>query len=210
MLRRPLLLLALAAATVLVVVLARQNRDLREQRDLLAERMAGPYAGMWMPEVTGRTLADEPVVLGAPEEGSAQVLLFFTTTCPHCRASLPSWRSIAERLSAEAPAAEVVGVSLDSLAETDAYVREHRLPFPVARLVRRRDVGAVRATSVPAVAVVDAEGRTVYARVGRMETEAAVDSVVAAARGALAPASGAPPAAEVAAGDPSPSTRRTR
>ena len=175
----------LALAAALVVVLAVQNRTLRQEHTVLLDRVNFPYAGMWVPATAVTTLDGAPVAVGEPGPGRTQVLLHFTTTCRYCRASLPAWKQVAARLGeTEGAGVQLIGVSQDSLDVTRRYAREHALPFPVVRMGDARSVGLFRARAVPLVTVVHESGRVAYARVGALTTEAAVDSVVAVVRAA--------------------------
>lgn len=143
-----------AAATILVVVLALRVHGLRlENRELL--RLASdPHAGLVVPAVSMVTLDGEAVTVGAPES-ARQVLLFFTTTCPYCAASLSPWRRIALAARDSAAGFSVLGVALDSVADVRRYASVHRLPFRVTILTERRLARIFRATRVPLTMVVD-------------------------------------------------------
>ncbi|HEX8360754.1 MAG TPA: hypothetical protein VF613_11620, partial [Longimicrobium sp.] len=82
---RHLPLAALAVAAALVVVLARQNRELRADQTALLDRATVAYAGMWVPAVPATGVDGGELRLGEPGPGGAQVLYFFTTTCRYCK-----------------------------------------------------------------------------------------------------------------------------
>jgi peroxiredoxin len=79
----------------------------------------------------------------------------------------------------------VYGVSLDSPEATRAYAMEHELAFPVVSLTERRAQRLFHLQRVPQVLILNDEGRVVFTRRGVMESDTAVDSVVAAARDTL-------------------------
>jgi len=163
-----------AGATYLV----RQNRALAEQNRLLARRAVDPRAGLYVPALDAATLDGTHIILGEPRR--RQLLLVFNHTCPYCRASVPAWKAIAARLEDD-PGITVYGVALDSTRVTAAYAAEHGLGFPVIAQRDPRLVGLYRVSAVPLVLVLD-DGRMAYARLGILESPAAIDSVVAAAR----------------------------
>lgn len=180
---RGLLVAALVAASALAVVLGVQTDWLRARNLELARANRSPRAGLFTPTFAARTLDGDAVTIGERADGGRQILLFFTTTCPYCEASLPSWRALADTI-ARAPDldAAVYGVALDSAHHAREYRRAHGLTFPVITLPSRKLRYLYRATSVPIALVLDHEGRIVYARTGAMTERAALDSLVAAAR----------------------------
>lgn len=180
---RHLPLAALAVAAALVVVLARQNRGLRAERAELLDRATVAYAGMWVPAVPARAVGGAALRLGEPGPGEAQVLYFFTTTCRYCKASVPALKKLAARLGGPV---RMIGVSDEPAEATRRYVQAHGLPFPAASVPERRVIGLFRARTVPLITVVNAEGRATYTRYGTLESAAAIDSVVNAARAAAA------------------------
>jgi len=123
-LRTTVLVFALAAASVLVVVLAAQKRDLLDRIDALNTRIRYPFAGLYVPAVAMPAVGGDTVVLGQPPPGHVQVLFVFSTSCQYCKASLPAWKQIAAELAAS-DRAEVVGVSTDSVEPTRRYLVQH-------------------------------------------------------------------------------------
>jgi peroxiredoxin len=139
---------------------------------------------MVVPTFRALTLGGDSVTIGATP-GRRQVLLFFTTTCPYCLASLPAWRRIAAADSAEPTRFDLIGVSLDSAEQSSRYVMVHAVPFLVVMLPERKLARLYRASSVPLTMVLDSTGRVVYARLGQLPLQVA-DSVISAARGSAA------------------------
>ncbi len=184
--RRRGALLALASVLVvalgLVAILAVQNRALEARNAELAERLVFPYRGLVVPAFEGVTLSGDSVRIGSgPDSALRQVLLFFTTTCPYCKASIPVWNAVATR--GRELGFAVYGVVLDSLDLARAYVAEHGLTYPVVPLPERRLAELYRIRRVPMMLVVDAAGRIRYARWGEVSSGTVLDSVVAAAHG---------------------------
>lgn len=170
--------LALAAAALLIVVLARQNVTLRQRLEQVQRDAAQPRAGLFAPTFTAVSLDGTPRTIGERGDDGRQLLLFFATTCAYCRASLPAWRTLAALAdSLVSPRVEVIGVVLDSAHRAPAYAAEHALPYPVVPLASTKLRSLYRARSVPLVMVVDHDGRVLYARTGVLQDGAAVDSV---------------------------------
>ncbi|MGH8082307.1 MAG: peroxiredoxin family protein [Lysobacter sp.] len=158
---------ALAIATALVLALAWQVSRMRADQRWLVDRVTQPYVGMYVPKLALTSLDGQPVELGQPR-GDAQVLFFFTTTCPHCRASLPQLKRAAEQLRAGPAHIELIGVAFASPAQTAAYAREHALNFPLIAHDDRRTSALFRARKVPSLLVVGRDGRVRYQHVGEI------------------------------------------
>jgi peroxiredoxin len=182
MFRRLLQPLALGLASVLVVVLAIQSRRLREEVRTLRRQITLPYRGHMVPAFHATTLTGDSVTIGAPPPGARQVLFVFTTTCRFCLSTLPAWKSAFAAVQQDKPGTTVYGVSLDPVAETERYIGEHALPFPVVLLADARMVALYRASSVPLSLVLDSDGRVRYARLGEIIHSATTDSLVEAVR----------------------------
>jgi len=181
--------LALAVAALLVVVVAFQNRTLREELRTLRRRAEGPYRGLVVPSFRAVTLAGDSVTIGEGAPGVRQVLFIFNTTCGFCRETLPYWRRIAHELrTEERREVEVYGISVDSEAETRRYVGEEGVSFPVLGFPEVKLVRLYRAEGVPRTLVLDHEGEVLYARAGSFRSESVVDSIIAAARAPAAAA----------------------
>ncbi len=89
--------LALAAAAVLVVVLANENRTLHEQVLNARRREILPYAGFVVPAFGTTTLSGDTVTIGQAAPGSHQVLFIFDTKCGFCADALPLWKDLFRR-----------------------------------------------------------------------------------------------------------------
>lgn len=179
---------ALALSTALVVLLALEVRQLREDQRWLVERASEPYFGMYVPRVPVTALDGSTHHLGQPQ-GRFQVLFFFTTTCPHCRASLPLVKSIAGQLDrVSGGQAQMLGIAHDSPAAAAGYARRHGLPFPVVATSDRRTAMLFRARKVPLLLVVDGDGRVRYSRIGVVNSREGVTGVLSAVRNTELPA----------------------
>ncbi|RDZ29644.1 TlpA family protein disulfide reductase [Lysobacter silvisoli] len=182
--------MALALATALVVTLGWQLHNARENQRWLAKRATQPYIGMYVPRIAATTLDGAARTLGQPA-ADYQVLYFFTTGCPYCRASAPLVKSIAGQLdSASGGRAELIGVALDPADAAGAYAREHGFAFPIVATQDRRSAMLFRARSVPLLLVVGRDGRVRYARVGAINTKDGVNGVLTAVRRTEASAAG--------------------
>ena len=196
--RTTVLALALTMASVLVVVLASQKRDLLDRMDALNTRIRHPFAGLYLPAVAMPSVVGDTVVLGQASLGHAQVLFVFSTSCEFCKASLPAWKQIAAELAAS-DRAEVVGVSIDSVEATRRYLAENGIELPVVSLTDQRLRALYRAGITPQTTIIDADGRVGYSHLGAVTDPLVIDSILSAATTA---------AAEVLEGHPNPGTVR--
>lgn len=190
---------ALVLASVLVVALGWQVGRMREDQRWLADRVTAPYVGMYVPRVALSGLDGEAIELGQPR-GDSQVLFFFTTTCPYCRASLPQLKRIAQQLpQASAGGAELIGVALAPPERARAYAREHGLDFPLVAHDDRRTAALFRARKVPALLVVGRDGRVRYSHIGALNDKRTLRELLRALRPTPPRAAAAPAIAAAAA-----------
>lgn len=170
-------------ALILVVVLAIQNRDLRERQRDLRRQVSRPYPGLFVPTVRAQSLTGDTVVVGATDDRRRQVVFFFTTSCKYCLQTLPQWKKIAEsRLDTTSGTYSVLGISLDSLPISKSYYESHALNFPVALFQERKLVALYRAGSVPLTLVLSSNGQVLMAHEGPLDAHATVDSLIKVAR----------------------------
>lgn len=188
-LRRELAVYALIAVSAVCVYLLRYNRQLAAQVDVVARQAKEPRPGLFVPPYRVQTIAGDSVELGLA--GRRQLLFFFRTTCEYCRASLPAWKEISKGLQNDTAIA-IYGVALDSVAPAQAYATDNALPFPVISGPDPRLVAYFRINGVPAVVLVNENGRMAYGRLGPMTTRGVIDSVLAAARRPILNAAGQP------------------
>ena len=174
--------LVLLSASILVVVLALQNRDLRANQQILIDRIRYPYVGLTIPPASAIALNGDTVVIGTLGAARQQLLFFFTVSCEFCLRSLPAWNALADTLAAGNLNALVYGVSLSSEDSTRAFVRAHPLRFPVVRFVDARMRALYRARAVPVAVVVSPLGIYSFTSLGALVTAAVKDSVFRAAR----------------------------
>ena len=137
--RRGTTVLALLAASALVVVLGIENRSLRAAYADLAERARTPHGGIFVPTFRAQTLTGDSVTVGSVAGTGRQVVFIFTSTCPYCRASLPAWRQLARDIDTVRDArVQVIAISWDSVEQTRRYIAEQGLGFPVVRFPERK------------------------------------------------------------------------
>jgi peroxiredoxin len=176
-----ILVAGLLASLAVIVTLVRQSRVHRERYAELYERAAYPHVGGFVPGFAAQTLDGMAVTIGDRQDGGTQTLFVFNTTCPYCKASLPSWRAIAATLDTALGAGAVYGISLDSAQLTRSYAQEHDLDFPIVQFPQRKLMALYRTRSVPLTLVLDGEGRIVLSHIGIVAQDSLVESIIKAA-----------------------------
>lgn len=183
--RQPLVIatfVALIVACALILVLAARMRTLAAQNGQLRRQALVPFPGFVVPTFTGITTIGDSVVVGEMREGSgAQVLFVFNTQCPICKATVPHWNAIGDSVLRIGGRVSALGMSLDSLTETVAYMRSESLRYPVVRFPDAKHAVLYRAAAVPQTLVVNSRGIVEFARIGRLDS-IAIDSLFIAVK----------------------------
>lgn len=166
---------ALVAALGLVVVLARQNDQLRTDVKRAKIESHIPRRGFVVPAFRTRTLAGDSVEVG---RGSPEVMFFFTTTCPYCRRMIPIWETIAARARSSNGRFRAFGLGLGTDSSIRAYVHDRSVPFDVVEFPDSTIQELYRVEGVPLTLVLSTDGRIVLSRIGMLDAPVAVDSVI--------------------------------
>lgn len=166
-------LLVLAVALLVQASLGKRAAEARWNE--FYELAMHPHAGMYVPVYEGVTTGGDTVRLGDVPAGHRQVLYFFTTSCPYCRASIPGWNTLAG-LAGGREDVELVGVALDSVHLARAYQTEHGLAYPVVEMDDRRFARLFRVSGVPLTMIIESDGQVAYARRGEFSSLSALDS----------------------------------
>lgn len=175
----PLLSLGLLSASALVVALGIRQINLNRAYAELRRQATQPHQGYGVPALVAKTLTGDTVTIGeSADSGARQVLFVLTTTCPYCKATLPTWDQLADSLQRFGSGhIRVVALSLDSVERTRRYASDHALRYAVATFPTDKLRRLYRAGSVPQTVVLDANGEVLFAHVGRLEPGPVLDSV---------------------------------
>ncbi|WP_031338794.1 peroxiredoxin family protein [Xanthomonas maliensis] len=180
--------MGLLLTCALVAVLAWQNRQLRTQQQWLQARVTKPYDGMYVPTIAATGIDGQRYTLGVPRS-RAQVLFFFTTTCPYCQRSAPTVVRAARQLQQALPGqTDLLGVCQCDPTQAARYAHLHGFEFPIVTLSDRRALMLFRARNVPLLLAIDGEGRVRHSHLGLFDTTERVQDLVAALRRTDAPA----------------------
>lgn len=116
--------LAIVALATQVVILANQNKELKNL--ITGDQKESLQTNDQM--LLGRI---EPIntTLIADTSSRDQLLFIFTTSCPFCRQSLPVWDSIVKNV--EGKPFNPIAISLDSREKTIEYIERESIEFPV-------------------------------------------------------------------------------
>lgn len=169
----------IGVALVLVIVLASQKRELREEYDGYREEVQWPFVGYPVPALPDTTLAGDTVVIGAPvaSRSSSQLIFVFNTRCAYCKQTIPAWNDLAT--SAEDTEVDVIGVSMHGPEETARYKITEELEFPVVTREDERFKLLYRATGVPLTLIINREGTVTFMHKGVFS---ATDSIMGSIR----------------------------
>jgi hypothetical protein len=173
-----------AALCVALGLQVRNLLPLRETAETFRKWRMYPHPRQVVPTVRAATLAGDSVTIGETAKGRSQVLIIFTTSCPYCRETFPTWQRITTELLADsARRHDVFWVSLSPLDSTLRYVAENAVPAPVILPPDSKMMRVYRVRGVPMTLVLDHTGQIIHARPEVMTSRAAADSVISAARG---------------------------
>ncbi len=161
---------ALVALCLLTVLLARENRSLKDDLHSVSMLAAGgPEVDDLVPAVPVTDLDGLDSELAYDDSARDSVVLVFTTTCPACRQNLGHWRDLHQRFGDRY---RFVAVGLDSPKATRTWVEENDVPFqvvlPADRSSFRLEYGI---TSVPQTLVVSTDGRVKLTQPGVLPRE---------------------------------------
>ncbi len=166
-----LLYLVLIAFAFEVVVLARQNKELKKY---LSQQQAGQEkdefeikAGMKVPPMALSTLDNKPFELNYTERNKKTLIYFFSLTCPQCMRNIPQWTQLTASLKDENNV-RILGIARGDVEAIKEYAKGYNLCFDVG-------VSAINDTTmansygvkyVPTTMLIDDSARVVYSSVG--------------------------------------------
>lgn len=179
--RQFLLTCALCVCAALVVVLAGQNRALRQD---LEETAPKPRVGMWVSAYPAKALDGRELVLGRPAS-ALQLVYVFRPDCPHCKASEEAVALIEQRVAQGHLPVELIGLSAASEAGMRTYAQTHKTAFPLIRLEAVKLFSLLQLNIVPALVAVDRDGYVRYVAIGEIVGEDGASRVLAAVEAAL-------------------------
>ena len=171
------LVVACLALAVLVVLLARENRSLKQEISRAAEAGAGIKEGESVASFSVASPEGTPETVALDGSGPRVLVLVFTSTCPHCEKTLPIWKEI---LAAVPPGLRVVGLQLDAATAGGQSLATAGLPFPVYAPGSPGPEFLKRLPGVPSALLLRPDGKVEHAWYGapsdeqRKELESAV------------------------------------
>jgi peroxiredoxin len=95
------------------------------------------------------------------------VLSFWASWCGPCRLEIPALQSFYERHRKDSNLFEILAISIDEhRAPAEAFATEMKAPFPMLLDLDSRTATAYHVENIPAVYVVDVNGKITYGHVG--------------------------------------------
>lgn len=119
-----------------------------------------PLPGETVPEFDAVALAGKVEHVDFPK-GSATVMLFFLSSCPHCHKMIPEWNRAAER---RIKGVRVLGIILDQ--EPPGFFTAMPVSFPVLRSPGRTFTESIKVFRTPTALRVGPGGRIEDVQVG--------------------------------------------
>lgn len=159
------LVLGCTVLAVLVILLSKQNRELKARISELSTGAAQtlepgePLGSLVLVDETGQARA-----LEFGDAGEPTLLLVFSTQCPACEQTFPVWERF---LEAGAPGVHVLGVSVDPRSELPATP----LPFPIYGVDRDASASMEKMPFIPATVLVGADGTVAWAWFGQLDAD---------------------------------------
>jgi peroxiredoxin len=165
-----LLVVALLISAFSVVWLWRENASLRTALKRSPESLWGPQAlqvGDIVPTLDTIDTRGRAARISF-REAKRSVVIIFSTGCDVCEEEIPVWNRLATwALSSDYP---VVGISIDSLAQTQQYIINKNLAFNTLIMPGKPALRAYRVVSVPVVMIVSSRNAIEWLHYGAIGT----------------------------------------
>jgi len=124
----------------------------------------GPLVGDVIPAFdTTHAVDGTPRRIDFPK-GSSTVVIFFLSSCPHCRRMFPDWNAAFERKD---PKLNVVAVMLDQ--ESPTFFQVYKLLFPVVHTPNPGFAPSLKIKTVPVTLRVEGGGKITEVAVGEVD-----------------------------------------
>jgi len=122
--------------------------------------------GVKAPEFALTTIAGKPATLSELVKRGSVLLAFFKVNCPTCQYAFPYLERLFE--IHQAKPVTFLAISQSDAAETEAFLKQYGVTFPVALDDPRRYVvsNAYKLTNVPTLYLVDGDGEISVSSVG--------------------------------------------
>jgi len=167
-----------SALMVLVVVLSVQKKDLLTEKQRLKSEEFYPKKSEWLPDLTFKAMDGREVHIGHGGTGR-QIVLHFSTKCPHC---ISSAKFIAEvSRSAKRMGVEMVGFTPETnRADVSKFMADNGMDFPVVSVPARRTLGVLQFRMSPTLMVLSPDGQIEHIHVGKIVSDKEAVGVVMA------------------------------
>ena len=105
----------------------------------------------------------------ADSKGKVIMLNFWATWCPPCREEMPAIQRLYDRFRSEGFVVLALSIDNESSTVVGAFVREHKLTFPVGLDPKMSVAQAYGARALPSTYLIDRQGRVVAMALGPRE-----------------------------------------
>lgn len=161
-------IIAILTAIGFLVMMRRENRDLRSRIAVASGSLAGgPEAqpGDIVPPFDSVSLDSQAVEISF--DGAKRLLYVFSPSCRECISQFPIWNRLA--LIAKGRALRVHGISIDGLEETRSQLKHTDNRFEVIIMPSQSIRRSYRVVSVPQVLLVSGNGTVEWVHYGPVE-----------------------------------------
>ncbi len=159
-----------------VVVLSVKNRDLKDHiREISGFEPPEPFEPGSVAGKISVTLLDGRNDSISYDEAYAKYILFvFSTTCPHCEANIPTWKSLNETLNGRC---FIIAISIHDVERTVDYVTKREFPFYTVSLNDTAFYQRYKISGVPVTMLIATDATVEGVWKGRLDDEQEKDIV---------------------------------
>jgi peroxiredoxin len=155
-------IVVLAAFTIFITWQAK-----RLETAFLRRAETPPLVQQAAPDFSLTSLDGRTVSLADYRGKKKLVLSFWASWCGPCRLEIPALQSFYERHRKDANQFEILAISIDEhRAPAEAFAMETKPPFPMLLDLTGQTATAYHVENIPAVYVVDENGKVIYGHVG--------------------------------------------
>jgi peroxiredoxin len=137
------------------------------ENGLSGERNPSALRNKQAPEFSLQALDGRRISLSDYKGKKKLVISYWASWCGPCRMEMPSLRRFYQNYHKPDSDFELLAVSIDEdKSQAESFAREERLPFPVLLDPESRAADAYSVGAIPALFVVEKDGRVSYAATG--------------------------------------------
>jgi peroxiredoxin len=149
-------LLLIIALTVSTLLLAFENRKLKNQMESMVQPRDVLKRGDTLAVIEVRTLEDSIYQVVPRTDSAGRLFVLLSTTCPACERSIPMLKDIVRH--AQVNGFDVLFVSIHDRVKTVAFIEKHGLALPIYIAADSLSKAQLKANAVPQTLLVSPNG----------------------------------------------------